>query len=148
MFSGLQTRGKASSLRRGVLALLSVLWLNMAVLPCAMAFQGDDDCPHCPPAEQHGEKHAMAAHHGHGQAEARPSCATEQTECCDVIAASIDARSGKLDYKPASDAVFVTAPPPDHSSPRLAAMGHAATDPPDIVGSSPPLHVLFCVYLD
>ncbi len=147
MFSRLQARSRATTLRRSVLGLLGVLWLNMAVLPCAMAFQGDDDCPHCPPAEQHEKDHKMAAHHGHDQADVDPSCATEQTECCDAIEASVDARGGKLDYKPASDTVFVTAPLPDHSSRHLAAMWHAAADPPDIVGSSPPFRVLYCVYL-
>lgn len=148
MFSRLHVRGRATTLRRSVLGLLGVLWLNMAVLPCAMAFQGDDDCPHCPPAEQHDEKHAMAAHHGHSEAETKPSCATEQTDCCDAIAASIDARSGKLDYKPGSDAAFVTLSPPDHTRRHFAAMWDTVVDPPDIVGSSPRLHVLFCVYLD
>lgn len=147
MFNHLQARGRACALRRSVAGLLGVLWLNMAVLPCAMAFQGDDDCAHCPPAKQHENHHEMAAHHDHEQTVAEPSCATELTECCDVIAANVDARSGKLDYKPASDIAFATAPFYCDGSGRHATIVEAAADPPVIGGSSPPLRVLYCVYL-
>jgi hypothetical protein len=149
MFNRLQVGPKARARRPGVLALLAVLWLNMAILPCAMAFPGDEDCPHCPPAEQHEMHHGMAASqgHDHGQVEVKPSCSTTQAECCDVVTGSVDARGGKLDYKPTSDIACATAPFPGRSSCRLAAVRQSAVDPPDIVGSSPPIHILYCVYL-
>ena len=72
-----------TNLARGTL--LAVMWLNMAITPCAMAFESDDhDCPHCPPAEEH----AMAGHHGHGEVER--SCDTMQSDCCDLAEAVVE----------------------------------------------------------
>lgn len=143
MFSRATARRKTAALKRNLLGLLAVLWLNMAVLPCAMAFESDEPCPHCPPAEDH----QMASHHGHGKAKATPSCATAQPECCDLAAASIDTRGSNLQIKPTSDVVFIA----PHFSAVLPAQAsvqrHVASDPPDISGTSPPLHVLYCVYL-
>jgi hypothetical protein len=115
----------------------------MAVLPCAMAFQ-DDDCPHCPPAEHHD----MASHHGHGEASVKPSCATAQPDCCDVVAASRDVRDGKAERTPSSDVVFADTAVAAKAADISPEYRHCALDPPDISGGAPPLHVLFCVYLD
>ena len=129
-----------TSLTRG--ALLAVMWLNMAITPCAMAFESDDhDCPHCPPAEEH----AMAGHHGHGEVER--SCATMQSECCDLAEATVESRTEKSQFKSSSDIVQIGAPPlADLPSPMRRMV--AAADPPDPPGVSPRLHVLNCVYLD
>jgi len=136
-----------AALRRKVLGLLAIVWLNMAVLPCAMAFQGDDDCPHCPPAGEHEEGHDMAAHHGHDDTKSEPSCATAQTDCCDAVAASVDARGGKIEYKNAADIVFVGVPPAEGCQRQRGAHSYGSSDPPDIAGASLPLNVLNCVYL-
>jgi len=144
MFSRISARGRPAVLRQYVLGLLAIVWLNMAILPCAMAFQGDEDCPHCPPAEDQ----EMASHHEHGEASAETSCATSQPDCCDAMAASVDVRGSKLEFKPASDVVLITAPVPTRLPTSVLGHRHGALDPPRIVGSSPPLHVLFCVYLD
>jgi len=144
MFRQIAARRKPAALRRKVLGLLTVLWLNMAVLPCAMAFESAETCPHCPPADAH----EMASHHGHGDAEARPACATVQVECCDLDEASVDTRGGKLEAKPASEIVFVTAPRIAALPVRTSGQRYCATDPPDAPGVAPPLHVLYCVYLN
>jgi len=143
MFSRTTARRKPAALRRNVLGLLAMVWLNMAVLPCAMAFETSEICPHCPPADEH----QVASHHGHGKAEAKPSCATAQSECCDLEEASVDARGGKLEFKPASEVVFVTAPAIAKVPTSTSGLVGCASDPPDISGSSPPLHILFCIYL-
>jgi len=130
--------------KRSVLGLAAVLWLNMAVLPCAMAFESDEPCPHCPPAEEH----QMASHHGHGEGDVVPTCATAQSECCDLAAASIDTRGNKLQLKSASDIVLIAAPLTPVLPAQASVQRQVASDPPDISGSSPPLHVLYCVYLD
>ena len=124
--------------------LLGIVWLNMAVLPCAMAFQGDDDCPHCPPEGEH----EMAAHHGHGEAKREPACATSQPACCDVVTANVDARGLQLQAKPAADVVFATLPPMPVLPRSESRQPYGSSDPPDPGGVSPALHVLFCVYLD
>lgn len=130
---------------RSVLGLIAVLWLNMAVLPCAMALEGGGDCPHCPPP---AVEHEMAAHHGHGANNATPACATMQSECGDLDKVSIDARSGKLDVKPTPELVIISAPVITQLPSLTPGHINDVSDPPDISGSSPPLHVLYCVYLD
>ena len=129
-----------TAMTRGVWALLAVIWLNTAVLPCAMALEsGDHDCPHCPPAEEH----AMAGHHGggHEHHEARKSCA--ESQCCDVDEATLESRTSK--YLPD---VTVASSSPALDLPSRPERHSTALDPPDTPGTSPPLHVLFCVYLD
>jgi len=143
MFSRSSAHRKPAALRRSVLGLLTVLWLNMAVLPCAMAFESSESCPHCPPAAEH----EMESHHGHGDAASKPSCATVQAGCCDTVEASVDARGSKPEFKPASEVVFITAPTIAEVPTSTAGLTGYACDPPDTSGSSPPRHVLFCVYL-
>ena len=50
----LNTQSKSRQARipwaRRVLGAFVVVCLNMALQPCAMAFGGDHDCVHCPPA--------------------------------------------------------------------------------------------------
>lgn len=125
------------------MGLLMVLWLNMAVLPCAMAFESDTSCAHCPPAGEHD----ITSHHSHSEVQVEPTCATTQSQCCDLEQAGVDARGGKLDIKPASEVVFITAPVIATMPSRSSGHVRCASDPPDIYGSSPPLHVLYCVYL-
>ncbi len=129
---------------RGVWALLAIVWLNMAFLPCAMAFEGDDhDCPHCPPTEDHAMAghHAMAGEHDHH--EASGSCA--ESQCCDVVEATLETRTGKFTQLP--DIVAASTPSIAELAPRP--LRHSTSlDPPDTPGASPPLHVLYCVYLN
>ena len=136
-----------ADLRRNVLGLLAIVWLNMAVLPCAMAFQGDDDCPHCPPVEEQAPHHGMAGHDGHSQEATKEACSTAQTDCCDEIAASIDGRGSKLEQRPVFDVAFAGPPQPDNGAAPGRLDNRRATDPPDIIACSPPLRTLYCVYL-
>jgi hypothetical protein len=149
-------RSGSAALTRSVWSLLAVLWLNMAVLPCAMAFESSDhDCPHCPPADErqmagrhsHGDEQQMAGGHKHGDERAQLPGAKTKSQCCDLDEASIDTRTGKLKVKDSGDVEFFASPAIIESP--TWCTGHVATtaDPPDICGSSPPLHVLYCVYL-
>lgn len=125
-------------------ALLAVMWLNMAITPCAMAFDGGDhDCPHLPPADGH----VMAAHHDHGHDKATRSCATLQVDCCDALDATLGSRADTLKSKTSPDVVFADIPTIAELSPPPALFS-AAVDPPDPPDAFPPRHVLFCVYLD
>jgi hypothetical protein len=109
-----------------------------------MAFESDGYCPHHAPVEEHD----MASHHGHGEADTGRSCATAQPECCELAAASVESRGNKPQFKSTSDIVLITAPLTPVLPLRASKQQHVASDPPDISGSSPPRHVLFCVYLD
>ena len=144
MLSRATTRQRPATLRRKVAGLLAIVWLNMAVLPCAMAFPSDKDCPHCPPAEHHD----MASHHGHGETSAKPSCVTAEHDCCDVVAASRDARDGKPERTKTPEVVFAGTLVAARAAAISPQYRHCALDPPHIAGSATPLHVLFCVYLD
>ena len=144
MSSRLSAWQSSVSRKRSILGLAAVLWLNMAVLPCAMAFQSAAMCSHCPPSDEP----EVSAHHGHGADQAETSGATMQSDCCDLEEPKVDARVSKIEAKPASAVVFVTAPAMADVPATTNAQRHCAADPPGLSGSSPPLHVLFCVYLD
>ena len=129
---------------QGVFALLAVMVMNLVILPCAMAFGLEDpDCPHCPPAEQH----EMAVHHGHDESASAP-CAEAQSTCCEVAAASVDSRGGKLKVRDTAD--FDALPATDVAMQPVHVAPHCepALRPPDPPGAFPPRHKLFCVYLD
>jgi hypothetical protein len=108
--------------RKGV-ALLLTFWLNLVLLPCAIAVEvpseGHDCCP--------------------------PTIKMQQTNCCEVDAASSDQRGGKFEGQ--DDLVVLTT---TLSWPSLPAANISLQEarPPDPAISSPPLHKLFCVYLD
>ena len=137
--------------RRYVTAALSLLWLNLAMAPCAMAVdQNHDrnrDCPGCPPGhdgQHHGES---AAHHGHAEADTLPPCFMAQPDCCELDSLHVDDRPQKLDRDDLDNATTalelgldraaVGSPPPRH-----------ATGPPHPAVGSLRLHVLHCVYRD
>lgn len=68
-----------------------------------------------------------------------------QSDCCGLEAAAVDHRVGKLENQ---DDVSVVALPV--TWPLLHAVSVTLSDlrPPDPGDHSPPLHKLFCVYLD
>lgn len=109
-----------------------------------MAFESSDhDCPHCPPVDEQ----QMAGRHSHGAEQAQLPGATTESQCCDLDEASIDTRAGKLKVKDSADVEFFALPAITESPIWHTAHVATAADPPDIYGSSPPLHVLYCVYL-
>jgi len=106
-----------------------------------MALPAGQDCPHLPAvAEQ------ASGHHGHHDANTTHECGAVASDCCDFTDASLDTRGGKL--KNTSDDFAINV----RSLPWLAGysltMQTVATHPPDPVGYSPPLHKLYCVYLN
>ena len=137
-----QRRTRAAA--RRTFGVLVVMWLNMAILPCAAASVSEHTCPHCPPAEQA----ELATHHGQHKASTQPTCASLQSTCCDVDEVNVDARSGKLKVKDVFDDTFAAIATPLAVS---AVAYQAIVDdahPPDPGVSSTPLYILYCVYLD
>ena len=104
-----------------------------------MAFEVADDCPHCPPAAEQ-----QMAHHGHDAA-VETDCGSMQSDCCDLEAAAVDLRVGKFENQ---DDVSVVALPVAWLSLNTVGIAMPDTRPPDPDNHSPPLHKLFCVYLD
>lgn len=122
---------------------LVVMWLSMAILPCAAANMSDLTCPHCPPTA-HAE---MAAHHGQHQAETKPACVSMQSQCCSLDEANVDVRNGKLEVKDAFDDTAMIVAAPLAVSPVAERALVRDIHPPDPGGSSTPLFILYCVYL-
>ncbi len=133
-------RNRLNSAQRRVFSVLAVCWLNLAIMPCATAFAVEDDCPHCQPAaDQH------MAHHGHHDVETTSDSGTMQPDCCDVDDSALDSRVGKFEGQ--NDVAVIAT---EIAWPLLQLLSSAPRDtrPPDPGNFSPPLHKLFCVYLD
>ena len=107
--------------RKGIAVLLT-FWLNLALLPCAMAVEvpetGHDCCP--------------------------STLEMQQIDCCELDSAA-DKRASKFE---AEDDFVVISTAAIWPSLRMANLSLQTTRPPDPENSSPPLHKLFCVYLD
>jgi hypothetical protein len=118
-----------------------ICWLNLAITPCVMAMEPGQGCPHAP------ELAAQAAgHHAHHDAKATHDCETMQSDCCDLDAASVDGRGSKL--KSSSDDLSIVPFDTPWLLDPIKSMQKPAVPPPDPVGFSPPLHKLYCVYLN
>lgn len=129
---------------RRALGLFVAVWLNLAMQPCAMAYEADDhDCPHCPPAETH--------EHGdmHGSMDQKMPCADGASDCSIDEDWNHDSRGGKSKLNDApTDSLVAIAP---HE---FAALHRHAGDAPLRprhtllqAGAPPPLYVLNCAYL-
>jgi len=131
--------GAGAATRRGF-GLLAIVWLNLALTPCAIAFEGEHECPH----GSEPEHHEMAGHHGQM---AEHSCASMQESCCEIADATVDTRGSSIEFEDSPDLEVLGAPSPGESINPTSARYLAASDPPDPPASSRALHKLFCVYL-
>lgn len=130
------------------LGLFAAVWLNLALQPCAMALEkpATGDCPHCPPAAVEAHAHG-GMHESTGQ---KAPCAERLGDCTLIEALNQDGRPGKLDLdKPAPDLpIAITRDDPVIQLPRQASCAASPEYRYRVAGSAPPLHVLYCVYLD
>ena len=117
---GLRSGGRVT--RRGISVLLA-FWLNLVLLPCAMAIEtveiGHDCCP--------------------------PTVELQQIDCCELDSATSDKRSGKFERY---DDLVVVSTVVTWPSLQMADISESEIRPPDPADYSPALHKLFCVYLD
>ena len=114
------TQKHQASVGRKCAAVMAVLLLNLAILPCAMALQAPEsehDC--CPPKVE-----------------------LQQLECCEVDDVSFDHRDNN---KP--NVVMATAVDPQAALPTNRAAFRRVAVPAYTCGTSPPIYVLNCVYL-
>jgi hypothetical protein len=108
--------------RKGITVLL-VFWLNLVLLPCAMALDTPDQAHDCCPF----------------------TIEMQQAECCDSGAVTLDKRDGKFED---SDEMLVATTDSAWVSLQSVGSSWQAKTPPDLSNHSPPLHKLFCVYLE
>lgn len=136
-------RNRLMSAPRRSFGVFVICWLNLIVAPCAMALDVEQGCPHAPAVIEQG-----AGHHGHHATStaAAHDCKTLQSDCCDSPAANLDTRGTKFKSTPDNPAIVYS---------ELPGLQHAARPVQDIaayrvdsVGTSPPLHKLYCVYLN
>lgn len=138
-------RQKQHSRGLRALGLFVAVWLSLALQPCAMASEADDDhdCPHCPPAQtqEHGGMYGNMDH--------EMPCADGVADCAIVDDLNHDSRSGKIKLNDApTDLVIAIAPndftgPYCHPADVTLRPGYALA----LASTTPPLHVLNCVYL-
>ncbi len=137
-------RMRQQSWGRRALGLFVAVWLNLAVQPCAMAYEVEDhDCPHCPPAATH--EHADM----HGSMDADMPCADGASDCNIDEDWNHDSRGGQSKLKDAPADLLIAIAPDE-----LAALSDHARDAPVQprhgsvqAGAPPPLYVLNCAYL-
>ena len=125
------------------LGVLAVFWLNLVAAPCALAFGGEHDCPHCPP-EQAGE---MTAHHGHHEDTASAGCDALMSDCDDIGAFAHEGRAAQPKLKDTAEPVPMASPAMPDAPMDTVTFVTTAADPPDPGEAFPPLHLLNCVFL-
>lgn len=140
--------GRQNSRGRKALGLFVAVWLNLALQPCAMAYEvaGNHDCPDCPPSEMQGH-HDM--HDGmHDSMPDEMPCAEDLTDCMIDEDVNHDVRGDKLELKDVPPAVVYALASSDclelSSERGISAPRYASVHP----GAPPPLHLLNCVFLD
>lgn len=135
-------RAHRASWGRRTLAVFSVVWLNFALQPCVMALETshEGDCPHCPPE-------LMEHHDGHDMASMQMPCATS-ADCGDLDDFNYDGRKLDFEFETPADAIVVLLPlpatqPAPAQATRSRACGYALH-----TGTSPPLYLSTCTFLN
>lgn len=133
------------------LGLFVVAWLNLALLPCAMALgdMQEHGCPHSPPAVS-GEIPSLSADGSNNMpAEDASCCDVEASRCAFLNDYNYDGRTVQIKVKdapgdlPIGIAPAIVAIPIADRVPVSLAFGDASLRP----GHRPPLNLLYCVYL-
>ena len=144
----LNIRRRQTPWARHALGVIVVMWLNLVLQPCAMAFGGnsDQDCPDCPPAHSQHDGHEMASM---DIADLGMPCAGISADCGVLDDLNYDGRNAQLKVKDAPDDSPVVVLPfanlaTDIKPARRAYLRPIQRHPP---GPSPALNKLYCVYL-
>lgn len=132
-------RQRQQSWGRRALGLFVAVWLNLALQPCAMAYESDDQAPM--QMQGHGGMH-------HDMDEQGP-CADSLSDCSIADDLNNDGRNGQIKLKDLSndiplaisdcDSQLRFRQPGDAPLPARYALLHS--------GAPPPLYILHCVYL-
>lgn len=90
----------------------------------------------------------MAGHHGHHDDSADPGCETAQSDCGEIDDFSLDGRNHLGKLKDKAELVVITANPVPITAFDPIGFSTTAADPPGLLASPRPLHLLNCVFLD
>lgn len=124
--------------------LVVIAWLNIALAPCAMAFGSTAACPHNATPD-HAE---MMMHEGHHSPAEAPDCALVEADCCGSKTVATDSRTDVSPDKQQDVALIVGALSAATRFVLTEPPGRFGQGPPERFATSPPVHVLNCVYLD
>lgn len=134
-----------------MLGLFVVVWLNMALQTCAMAF-GDEhehNCPQCPPAQSR-EMPSQRSHESSDMTLVSAPCNADASQCGFSDDYNYDNRTVQIKVKDAPSDVPVAIAPAVIA---LSVADMVSVSPgPDYPwhqpGVPPSLNILYCVYLD
>ncbi len=133
-----------------VLGLFVVVWLNVILQPCAMAFGGDSDhgCMHCPPAIS-GEASSHSAHEADPSELGSAPCETNASQCAFLDDFKFDGRTAKAKIEDAPADVPVGILPSAAAFPLGDSLSLLAgmADRSYLPGDPPSFTVLYGVYL-
>ncbi len=130
-----------------------VLWLNLVLQPCAMAFSPSanemPDCPNCPPAHEHSQHVQDVSPTDISSSKGLP-CAADMSDCEVSGEANYDRRTDQLnladysnDFAPLLVATVLPAHEPQYA---VTTKQLPSKEPPP--GKPIPLNMLHCVYLN
>ena len=139
---------------RRVLGLFVVVWLNVALQPCAMAFgdASDHGCLHCPPVHS-VEASAHNSHEGTDQSDqsdqkASP-CETSASQCAFLEDFNYDGRTAKVkvDNEPGDVPVGIVSSIAANSFEGNPLPLFGIGDYSNSIARQAALNILYCVYL-
>jgi hypothetical protein len=123
---------------------LLLAWFNLTMLPCAMAAGDIADRT----GSSMGRTQMMPSPHMQHAAMDAPPCVTLQSECCDLGQVIFGDSTPKFEKKPGVATGLLAAPAYSELRPPTLRRVWQPSDPPDLGGGWPRLHVIHCVYLD
>jgi len=126
-----------------MLGVFVVCWLNMVIAPCATAFQlVEESSHHHAVVAEHDMAHS--SHHANAGSEVG-CCDALQSDCCELEHAIVEKRSDGVE---SHGELLAVADAPAWPALNTEATPQPELRPPDPGVHSPPLHKLYCVYLD
>ncbi len=134
---------------RRVLGMFVVVWLNLALQPCAMALGDEHDCPQCPPAQSR-EMPSQGSHESHDKAREGAACNADASQCSFSARYNYDGRTVQIKVKDAPNDVPVAVAPAITvlTVADMVSVPRGFNVSSDRPGVPPSLNILYCVYLD
>jgi hypothetical protein len=126
-----------------MLGVLVICWLNLVIAPCATAFDVVDDSRHHMASE--ASEMAHAGHHTTQETQESDCCDTLQIDCCDPNDSVLQSRIDKFEGQ---HNIALMPAGPEWPALNIERLLRRDIKPVDPGNHSPPIHKIFCVYLD
>jgi len=141
-------RARQSRSRRFLVAACGVVWLNVVLPPCAMAHGNDESsmCPDCPTAVRSDQGHRSMSRER--MPEQHISCGHLMAGCATLDDINHQARDHLTDPPPVPWITHCADGLLNDSQAANVRSASVTSEPARLAGASPPLNVLFCLYLN